>query len=89
MSEKKRERQEERAKDLESVRKIKRKGGRESEEDRLITQQEWRKEKNNVTNIKRTVVRGCAKETESERESEISRNNNKITAIRRVKGRYR
>ena len=34
----------------------------------MITQQEWRKEKNNVTNIKRTVVRGCAKETESERE---------------------
>ena len=25
---------------------------RESEEDRLITQQEWRKERNNVTNIK-------------------------------------
>ena len=59
MSEKKRERQEE------SVRKIKRKGGRESEEDRLITQQEWRNERNNVTNIKRSIVRGCAKETES------------------------
>ena len=52
MSEKKRERQEEREKHLESVRKIKREGGRESEEDRLITQQEWRKERNNVTNIK-------------------------------------
>ena len=52
MSEKKRERQEERERDLESVRKIKREGGRESEEDRLITQQEWRKERNNVTNIK-------------------------------------
>ena len=65
MSEKKRERQEERERDLESVRKIKRKGGRESEEDRLITQQEWRKERNNVTNIKRSIVRGCAKETES------------------------
>ena len=55
----------EREKDLESVRKIKREGGRESEEDRLITQQEWRKERNNVTNIKRSMVRGCAKETES------------------------
>ena len=65
MSEKNRERQEERERDLESVRKIKRKGGRESEEDRLITQQEWRKERNNVTKTKRTIVRGCAKETES------------------------
>ena len=52
MSEKNRERQEERERDLESVRKIKREGGRESEEDRLIAQQEWRKERNNVTNIK-------------------------------------
>ena len=65
MSEKKREGQEERERDFESVRKIKRKGGRESEEDRLITQQEWRKERNNVTNIKWTMVRGCAKETEN------------------------
>ena len=52
MSEKKRERQEERERDLESVRKIRREGGIESKEDRLITQQEWRKERNNVTNIK-------------------------------------
>ena len=50
------------------MRKIKRKGGRESEEDRLITQQEWRKEKNNVTNIKRSIVRGCTKETKRESE---------------------
>ena len=55
----------------------------------MITQQEWRKERNHVAKIKRTIVRGCAKETESEREREISRNNNKIIAIRRVKGRYR
>ena len=55
----------------------------------MITQQELRKERNYVAKIKRTVVRGCAKETESERESEIWRSNNKITAIRRVKGRYR
>ena len=52
MSKKKRERQEEKERDLESVRKIKRGGGSESEEDRLITQQEWRKERNNVTNMK-------------------------------------
>ena len=39
----------------------------------MITQQEWRKKKNNVTNIKRGIVRGCAKETESEREREIWR----------------
>ena len=65
MSEKKRERQEERENDLESVRKIKREGERESKEDRLITQQEWRKERNHVTNIKRSMVRGCTKETES------------------------
>ena len=66
MSEKKRERQGERERDLESVRKRKREGGRESEEDRLIIEQEWRKERNNVTKIKRSIVRGCAKETESE-----------------------
>ena len=65
MSEKKRERQGERERDLGSVRKRKREGGRESEEGRLITQQEWRKERNNVTNTKRSIVRGCAKETES------------------------
>ena len=65
MSEKKRERQEERERDLESVRNIKREEGRESEEDRLITQHEWRKESNNVAKIKRSMVRGCAKETES------------------------
>ena len=52
MSEKKRERQEERERDLETVRKIKREGRSESEGDRLITQQEWRKERNDVTNIK-------------------------------------
>ena len=52
MSEKKRERQEERERDFESVKKIKREEGKESEEDRLITQQEWRKERNNVTHIK-------------------------------------
>ena len=65
MSEKKRERQGERERDLGCVRKRKREGGRESEEGRLITQQEWRKERNNVTNTKRSIVRGCAKETES------------------------
>ena len=52
MSEKKREGQEERERDFESVTKIKRGEGKESKEDRLITQQEWRKERNNVTNIK-------------------------------------
>ena len=43
---------------------------------RLITQQEWRKKKNNVTNIKRSIVRGCAKETESEREGDMEKNKN-------------
>ena len=52
MSEKKRERQEERERDLETVRKIKREEGSESEGDRLITQQEWRTERNNVANMK-------------------------------------
>ena len=71
MSDREGRRQEEREKELESVRKIKREGGRESEEDRLITQQEGRKERNNVTNIKISMVRGCVKVTESEREREI------------------
>ena len=44
----------------------------------MITQQDWRKEKNNDTNIKRSIVRGCAKETESERERKIWRNNKKF-----------
>ena len=35
----------------------------------MITQEEWRKEKNDATNIKRSIVGGCAKETKSERES--------------------
>ena len=44
----------------------------------MITQQKWRKERNNVAMIKRRIVRGCAKETESERERKIWRNNNKL-----------
>ena len=55
------------------MRKRKREGERESENDRLITQQEWRKERNNVTKIKRTIVRGCAKATESEREGDMEK----------------
>ena len=45
----------------------------------MITQEEWRKEKNDVTNIKRSIVGGCAKETKSERESERGRYGETIT----------
>ena len=77
MSDREGRRQEERERDLESVRKRKREGERERvKEWRLITQQEWRKKKNNVTNIKRSIVRGCAKETESEREGDMEKNKN-------------
>ena len=73
MSDREGRRQEERERDLESVRKIKREGERER-----VKKTDWRKEKNNDTNIKRSIVRGCAKETESERERKIWRNNKKL-----------
>ena len=51
----------------------------------MITQQEWRKERNAVKEIVRSMLRGCVEESESERE-EIWRNNDKKSVTESKRG---